>query len=207
MKNPNVLRYGGLGIAILLVAFGVFFFSSSKKQESSPVQQNIAVETKKMPSQTTKTYTDDVGFKFNYPDDLIVEKKVSTNSAVYTEVAVSSKTVKGNLSFIVEDTKEKTIDDWIVKNIIGTPSAEKFLPLGNIQAKVITQNNKTIIVAIDQKVLFKLEVSPEKENEYWNTAFATVLSNFSFFTPQAAASADTSSASADDVVIEEDVVE
>lgn len=209
MKNPNVLRFAGLGVVVLFVAFGVFFFSSSKKQVPVPVQQNVTVETKKMPSLTTKTYTDDVGFQFDYPDDLIVEKKESTNSAVYTDVRVISKTAAGSLSFLVEDTKEKTIDDWMNKNIISSSSAEKAVTLGNIQAKVITQNDMTIIVAIDQKVLFKLEVRPEKENDYWNAAFATVLSSFSFFTPQAATASSNAEVNigGDDVVIEEDVIE
>lgn len=210
MKNPNVLRLAGFGIVVLFIAFGVFYFSFSKKQDVvAPVLQTVPVEVKKMPSLTTKTYVDDAGFQFDYPDDLIVTKKESTNSAVYTEIAVTSKTVAGNLSFVVEDTKEKTIDDWMNKNIIGSSSAEKAVTLGNIQAKVITQNDKTIIVAIDQKILFKLEVMPEKENEYWNAAFATVLSSFSFSAPQTApaASVDTSSVSADDVVVEEDIIE
>lgn len=209
MKNPNVLRYGGLAILVIVVAFGVFFFSSVKKQEPAPIKQTAVVETKIAPSITTKTYVDDAGFQFDYPDDLIVAKKESTSSAVYTSVEVSSQKVAGRLSFVVEDTKSLNVDDWIAKNITGTTLEEKSVTLGNIQAKIITQNDKTIIVAIDQKVLFKLEVSPEKENEYWNTAFATVLSSFSFSAPQTApaASVDTSSVSADDVVVEEDIVE
>ncbi len=209
MKNPNVVRFVGLGVVIVLVASGVFFFSSSKKPEPSPLQQNISVETKKMPSLTTKTYIDDAGFQFDYPDDLIVAKKESTNSAVYTDISVSSQKVAGKLSFVIEDTKLTTLDDWVSKNIVGTTSVEKSVSLSNIQAKVITQNDKTIIVAIDQKVLFKLEVSPEGENDYWNSAFSTVLSNFSFSAPQAAAvSSDIGGSSGEeDVVLEEDIIE
>lgn len=211
MKDPKILRLAGFGILVLLIAFGVFYFSFSKKQEvTAPVLQTVSVEAKKMPSITTKTYIDDVGFQFDYPDDLNVVKKESTNSAVYTDVGVSSKTVAGSLSFIVEDTKEKKVDDWIGKNINSTASAEKAVTLGNIQANVITQNDKTIIVAIDQGVLFKLEVTPEGESDYWNAAFATVLSNFSFSAPQAATSVSSGtsgSSGGEDVVVEEDIIE
>lgn len=210
MKNPNVLRYGGLAILVIVVAFGVFFFSSSGKQETVTQNQAAPVETKKLPSQATKTFThEDASFQFDYPEDAVVEKKESTSSAVYANVGITSNQASGNMSFIIEDTKAKTVDDWIKKNLNSTALAEKSVTLGTMEAREITQDSKIIVVAIDQGVLFKLEVMPVNDKDYWDSVYNTVRSTFSIISSKSAAPAESSNVgvASDDVVVEEDIVE
>lgn len=209
MKNPNALRYGGLGVVILLIAFGVFFFSSSKKQEQvTPSLQTVPVEAKKVPSQTTKTYTDDVGFQFDYPDDLIVTKKESTSSASYANLEIESKAVSGAIKFAVEDTKVKSLDEWFSKALF--PAVEglkiKETKLGAITAREIIIGDKITTVALDQGIIFKLDVIPGQEKQYWLNVYNTFLSSFSFVVPQSTSSS-TGSNVGEDIILEEEVIE
>lgn len=212
MKNPNVLRYGGLVVLVIVVAFGVFFFSSGGKQETATQNQVAPAETEKMPSQTTKTFThEDAGFQFDYPEDIVVEKKESTSSASYSSIELTSKSVSGVIKFEVEDTKAKSIKEWISQTMFPEVGALeiKETKLGSLIAREFVLSNRITIIAIDQGILFRLDVFPEKEKSYWEKVYNTFLSSFSFSAPQGApaASVDTSSVSADDVVVEEDIVE
>ncbi|QQG40996.1 MAG: hypothetical protein HYV37_01590 [Candidatus Levyibacteriota bacterium] len=202
MKNPNVVRFVGLGVVIImLVAFGIFFFSSSKKSDPVPLQQNVPVETKKSPSLTTKTYVDDAGFQFDYPDDLTVAKKDNTSSVTYSSLEIVSKEVSGSMFFLVEDTKAKSVDELVEKNTTTKEAA-----LGSLEAIEVTGGDKTTLFAIDQGILFQVTLYRATDKSYWDGVYQTIISSFSFVAP-AASSQSSSDSDNNDVVQEEDIIE
>lgn len=209
MKNPVFARTLILiGAAIFIIAVGVFLLTRNSSSPSSMVQPQIKIATEKIPSQTTKSYTDDTGFSFDYPDDLVVVKKESTSSASYSNIELTSKAVSGAIRFAVEDTKEKTISNWFTKNI-ASGAATKDIKLGKLDAKEFTDKNITTAV-IDQGILFRLDVMPEQEAKYWQNAYKAILSSFSFTNPQSANSSSSSndvSGGEEDIITEEDTIE
>lgn len=205
MKKPIFLR--SLGIVVLIaIVIGGFLLLQQRNSSLDQEQQQEIVAVEKVPSQTTKTYTDEAGFQFDYPDDLIVNKKESTNSAIYSNIELTSRQAAGSLAFLVEDTKEKTIDLWVKKNISLTPSATKEVSLGSLSAEEIIINGNFLTVAIDQGILFRLDVSSQEENKYWQSVYNTVLFSFSFAAPESVA-APESSGGGEEVILEEDVIE
>ncbi len=211
MKNPNVLRFVGLGFVVLLVALGIFFVSLVKKQEQVPLKQNISIEAEKVPSLTTKTYADDSGFTFIYPDDITVSKKESTDSAMYASLIATSSAVPGELTLQVADTKIASIDAWIDKNFQGASLVKKETAFGNMSGREVSLENATTVAAIYQGILFRLDsiLQDKKDASYWQKVNQIILSDFSFVAPQAATatSSDAASSGGDDVVVEEDSVQ
>ncbi len=207
MKNPIFFRSFGVVLLIAIIV-GIWFFFSQPKNTSSEKQQQSKVQKETVPSATIKTHIDEAGFQFNYPDDLTFNKKESTSSAVYADIELTSNQVPGILTFRVEDTKEKTIDAWVKKNISSaSPSATKEVTLGSLPAKQMDMSDTIVTIAIDQGIFFRLEIMPKKEKNYWESVYNTLLSGFSFVAPQAPASSGESSVSGDDVVLEEEIIE
>lgn len=208
MKKP--VLFGSLAIVVLIITIVAVFFFLQKRNAplGSEQKQEVVEKVENIPSKTTKKYTDEAGFQFDYPDDLTLSKKESTSSAVYSEVAASSQKVAGSLSFIVEDTKTKTPGEWITKNLSASASATKEVKLGNLVAKEIMVTGKIVTVAIDQGILFRFDVMPEKDLSYWQSVYNTILSSFSFVAQQnTSVSSGTSDAGESDVSVEEDTIE
>ncbi len=208
MKNKVFIRSIGL-VVFLIVVIGIGAFLLQKRNaasESAQQKQDVVKEVEKIPSATTKTYSDESGFTFVYPNDVVVSKKENTDSATYANIEITSNVAPGTITLRVEDTKVKSVEEWTAKNISATQSASKDIKLGNLSAREITSNNKIVSLALDQGILFRLEVIPDKEKSYWMSVYNTILSSFSFAMPQAAAPA-SNSGGGDDVSVEEDVVE
>lgn len=200
MKNPVFVRsLIAVGIAVIIVA-GAFLIV--RKDDSSSVPQpQIKTAEEKVPSKTTKTYTEEAGFSFNYPDDLTVAKKESTNSAVYSSLEIISKEVAGSMTFLIEDTKFKSVDELIKKNI-----ATKEAMLGSLKAIETTYGNKTTLLAVDQGILFRADLDRATNKSYWDSIYQTFLSGFSFANTQSS-SVSEDSYGGEEVVLEEDVIE
>lgn len=200
MKNPVFWRsLFVVGIAIIIV--GVFLLTRQKSSSRAPIDQQAQTTVEeKVPSQTTKTYTDEAGFSFDYPDDVTVSKKESTSSAVYSSLEITSEGVPGSMAFLIEDTKVKFVNELLQNNI-----TTKETTLGNLKATETEDAVKTVLLAIDQGILFKLEINPDKNKSYWDSVYKIVLSSFSFVAPKSATS--DSLESGEEIILEEDVIE
>lgn len=166
----------GIGIAVY------YFLSSSKTKPTSPLSQKQTVNKLVLPSKETKTYTDDSGFTFSYPNDLVISKTKTTDDATYAALSITSAKTKGMLSFKAISTDAKTADDWTLKNSSGSASVSD-AKLGDFQSKMLQANDKTTLVAIDQGVLFLIELSPKTEKEYWKQVLKTITESFSITQP------------------------
>lgn len=199
MKKPVFIRLLITVVIVIIIAVGIFLLT--RKDLSSAPQQQVKTAEEKVPSQTTKTHIDEAGFQFDYPDDLTVVKKESASSAAYSSLEITSKEVVGSMTFLVEDTKVKSVNELIQKNI-----ATKEAVLGSLKAIETTDGSKTTLLAIDQGIIFRLDLSSKEERQYWQSVYNTVLTSFSFVAPQAASDSSGSSGG-EDVILEEEVIE
>lgn len=176
--------------------------SGPDKQHSltAPVKKNT-------PSETLIEYTDPAGFSFSYPDNLSIEKFDIEDPNVYTDLQLFSKDVNGSIKIKIEDTKFKSLDEWIKSNNSSASASPQEKKLGNLDAKEIKTNDRLLLGAIDQKVLFTIEV-PLIEEQFWMKVYDKLISGFSFVTPQENSAAAGSDTNQSDVIFEgEEVVE
>jgi len=156
------------------------------------------------PSKTLTQYTDPAGFTLSYPDNLSIEKKDIEDQSTYADLQLSSKDVSGSLSLRITDSKFSSLDQW-VKSESRDSKNSKEVKLGNLKAGEIRLNDRLLLGALDQGILFTIEV-PLVEEKFWLKVYESVLANFSFAAPEAAV--EGSAGSPDDVSFEgEEVVE
>lgn len=185
----------GLAIGILLI-----LFRNQKVALENPLE--TATVVKIAPSDTFIEYSDPSGFSFSYPDNLSLDKKETIDESTYADLQLSAKGVNGSLSLKIVDSKFKTIDEWIKSNQTSSSQAPKEVTLGNLEALEITLNDRILTGALDQGVLFTIEM-PKIEEEFWMKVYQKILESFSFAAPQ-----PENVGSTDDVVFEgEEVVE
>ena len=186
-----------------LLAIGALFWFRGGQKAS--LINPISLTTQKVvkPSETFIEYSDPSGFTFSYPDNLSIEKKevdpdlIGVDKSTYADLQLFSSEVSGSLSLNIADSKFKTIDEWAKLNT-GT---SKDTQLGNLKALEIKTSDRLLLGALDQGILFIIEV-PLIEEDFWMGVYNKILTDFSFVAPEAA------STSTEEVIFEgEEVVE
>lgn len=186
--NKKLILSGGL---IVLFGIGVLaFFLNINKTE----KQQEKVLIKLLPSATLKDYTDSSGFSFTYPDNLSITKNDPQDGSVYADIQLNAADSRGGLHLKIADSKFTSIDQWA--------KGGKEVTLGSLKAQEIKDNNKILLGALDQGVLFTIEVTTADQEEYWTNVYNTVRSNFSFNQETAGNNQQVAGDSFDDVTFE-----
>src|SRR3989344_292397 len=205
MKQKNtLLRVIVLGLVVIGL---VIFFIQLRNRASGPQVEPISIKEKAKPSETLITYTDPAGFEFSYPDNLSISKTEIEDPKVYTDLEVYSKDVSGSIKLKIADTKIATLSAWLKDNGIPESNTPKETKLGNLKALEVKTNDRLMLGALDQGVIFTVEV-PLVEEDFWMKVYEKVISGFSFVSAEDAAATGTSNSSCSDVIFEgEEVVE
>lgn len=193
-----------LAAVLILAVIGVYLLFINKKASLiSPVAQLTQQTTKQnIPSETLTQYSDPSGFTFEYPDDLSINKKETEDDSVYADLQLSSKEVNGSLSLLITDSKFTTLDQW-VKSVAKAGQSIKEAKLGNLKASEIKLDDRLILGALDQGILFTVEM-PLVEEKFWSKVYEKVLISFAFFSP----SSSDGSVFVEDIIFEgEEIVE
>ena len=188
-------------IALIVVGTLVLFFNKPKNPLSSP----LSTQTKEIiPSKTFKTYSDPSGFSFNYPDNLSLLNNELKDANSYAELQLTANGISGSLVLKIADSKLASLDEWVkMKN--SSAEAPKEVKLGNLKALEIINNDKLLLGALDQGILFTIEIPQGKD--FWREVLNIVVADFSF-APPAAVGASTVDSSSSDVTFDgEEVVE
>lgn len=181
---------------VLIVASALFFSNRPKDQLSSPLINQPKEIT---PSETLIEYADPAGFSFNYPDNLSLEKKEEIDEGTYADIQLSSKQVSGSINLKISDSKFASIDEWLKLN----QGTKREVKLGNLNAIEVKTNDRLLLGALDQGVLFTIEI-PLVEEDFWMQVYNKILTGFTFTPP----SQENVSFTSDDVSFEgEEVVE
>lgn len=195
-------------IGLILAGGALYFFLNNKKEETvSP-----AVPTSTTITQTTQTpknllWEDQAGFSFEYPEGLVINKHPEDKEN-YANIDFTDSAKTGNIKIIAADTKLKTIKDW-AKQKEGTTGNSVDSTLGGKIAANITfsDSNKVIVGAIDQAILFTIELTPDSAG-YFKKVYDQILTSFEFVYPtQAPVSGGNSSGSSGDIIEEEEILE
>lgn len=193
-------------LILAILGIGVIFLVYRPKPTliTSPQLTKTAVS----PSTTLKSYTDQAGFSFNYPDNLSLKSNEPQSPTVYADIELTSKDVVGSLTLKISDTNFASVVEWLQAN---NPSSQtpKEVKLGNLKALEITAEERLLLGAIDQGVLFTIEMSLKEEKDFWMNVYSKILADYAFVQPAADSTASQGEvSSASDVVFEgEEVVE
>lgn len=186
--------------AVILIGGAFWLFSEEKTLPLSKVTQLAKAAT---PSENLTQYIDPSGFTLSYPDNLSITKGDPEDESTYADIQLSSKDVNGSLSLKITDSEFVSLDEWI-KSETDNPKASKEVKLGNLKAEEIKLSDRLLLGALDQGILFIVEM-PLVEEKFWSKVYTDVLGSFSFAAPEAVAGSTDSS---DDVSFEgEEVVE
>lgn len=188
MKKKSILVL----IIFLILAIGAYFTVSPFRQKDfkSPISLNqkpleITV------SKTLKNYADPTGFSFNYPDNFSILNNELKPENSYAEMQLTAGSMEGSLVLKIEDTKLKTLNDWVKANTATSSAQPKEVNMGTLKAFEIEKNNKLLLGALDQGILFTIEIPNGKNKDFWMKTLDIVLADFSFVQPQAQTSSSS----------------
>ena len=198
--------------ALVVIGGGIYFFTKNKKINSdiSPLSKNQLSPTQPAISQNTKKYLDqEVGFSFEYPDNLEATKSESLKDNEYVNLQMTGN-LTGNITFKAEDTTVKTVADYLIKNKFSTEGAQIIdTKIADLAAKKYLFKDKIWVLMIDQGVAYFFSADLKNESQFWTTAFEKITSSFSFekITSSSSSSSTVDSGEGDVVDEGEEVVE
>lgn len=200
-----------ISIVIAVGAIGAAFYIFKSQKTISPVsklQENKTIVIKNQPSKTLKEYIDDSGFSFKYPEDIVVTKKDANDPNTYSHLELSSSKAKGSILIKITDTKVKSVDELFKDSKLGpVPKNQKEIKIGEISGSEIQVDNKLLAAALNQEILFTIEVDSLNKN-YWLSVYENILSTFNFVPKTTNDTVDQPlDDSNTDVVLEEETVE
>lgn len=194
-------------IAAVVIA-GLIIFFIQNKNPSASLQSGLTRDIKETePSETFIDYSDPAGFSFSYPDNLSISKAEIEDPELYADLQLFSKDVSGSLKIRIADSKFKSMDDWLKANNISASNTPKEVELGNLKALEVKTNDRLLLGALDQGVLFTIEM-PLIEQDFWIKVYEKILSGFEFSSPDTIESTGVLTTTEEDVIFEgEEVVE
>ena len=198
MKKKPILILTLIGVVVL----GVVILNPYKQKSPQSLNTNQQEKAQITPSKTLKTYTDPSGFSFNYPDNLSLLNNELKDESSYAELQLTANEIPGSLVLKVADSKLATIDEWVKMKNSAPTEAPKEVKLGNLKALQVKSNDKLLLGALDQGILFTIEVPQGKD--FWTEVLNIVIADFSFAPPT---QGDTSSSSDDVSYDGEEVVQ
>lgn len=191
-------------VIVILVALGGLYLFTKPDSQAPNISAETEEKKEALPSETFIEYTDPAGFSFSYPDNLSIEKNEVMDANTYADLQLFSKDVSGSLALRITDTKFKTLNDWVKEVSVSATPIEK--QLGNLKGIEVRTGDRILLGAIDQGVLFNIEV-PLLEEDFWIKVYDKILADFSFVIPERSATAATTGSSEEVIFESEEVVE
>lgn len=208
--NINMNKNKAITISIVIVVATIIaaFYILNSGKTNSPVFPNTnqaLVALEKQPSKTLKEYSDDAGFSFQYPDDVEVSKIEIKDSVIYSSLELTSNRAKGKILIKIADTKLESVDDWLTEKSVKGNIKE--IRIGEISGGQLQTDNKILAAAINQNILFAIEVDIQ-DQKYWQSVYDTIVASFNFVFQEENVSTETQSLDdSGDAVLEEDIIE
>lgn len=176
--NRKTLLLLCLALGAIVVAV-MIFLNPQKSPLFSPIaKQQQPANLPIQPSETLKEYQDPSGFTFSYPDNLsLVKNEVADGT--YADINLTAKGLIGNLALKISDTNFASLDEWIKVNKSASSETPKDVQLGTLKALEMKTKDRLLLGALDQGVLFTIEIPLEKE-DFWMKVLNIILADFSF---------------------------
>jgi len=195
MKKITIIVVSGLLIS------GIVFFLLTQKS-NTPGSKSSLSPTKKILSQLQlKTYANDSGFSFKYPESFTLSEKEVQDESVYAWVELTNPKNKDVISIKLDDSDFEEVDDWFTASNKKDVKGEiKKVRLADLDGRQFTnKKNQTTTLALDEGgVLISILGNP-------STVHQQIVSSFIFTQSAQTTTTDTSN---EDIIFEgEEVIE
>ncbi len=190
-----------IGIAVLILAAAVGYYVVVFKNKADMTKQAGILETR-VNEEVVKAdleYKDAAGFSFMYPKSLEAEDITPDEDSYYSKVRLSK--IGSELSVIVKDETEKTVDEYILSNdyfknavLVGA------INLAKIPAKQYEIEGKLITLAIKDGILYLIE--GKKDAGFWEETQDLIISTFSFGFEETSRSSDNNTTYESEIIVE-----
>ena len=190
MNKIAIVIVGGLLIS------GVVFVLVTQRPKN-PVSDGLIYPTKTVSSEPQiKTYFNDSGFSFKYPESFLLTEKKITDQSIYAWVELTDPQKKGVVSIKLESSDLAKIDDWV-----GAGKMKK-IKIADLEGREFIDGQKITSIALDQGgVLISITT------DSLLPAYQQIVSSFIFIQPTQTTT-NTSGGGEGDIVFEgEEVVE
>lgn len=185
MKKIAILIIGSL-----LISGTVFVLLTQKPKKSASPATGVINNAPTSSQPQLKTYVNDSGFSFKYPESLILSEREVKNESIYAWVELINPKNKDIISVKLEDSGLAKIDDWFTASNKADIKGEiKEVKLADIDGRQFTgKENQLTTLALDKGgVLISISGNPL-------SAHQQIISNF-IFTQSAQTATDTSNTS------------
>lgn len=175
MNRKVIGVVAGIIVSIALAAL----FIISQKNTSLKVSPKQEATMTQFPSATLKQYVNPTGFTFNYPDNLSLLNNDPKDNSTYADIQLSAKQMDGKINIKIKDSKFLSAAQFFKETASGSASPQD-VKLGTLPASELKEKDKTRLAAVDQGILFTIEVLPAGKSDYWANVYSAILTSFSF---------------------------
>ncbi len=142
MKKVVIVIIGGFSAALIVT----ILLTQKPKTPISPAKGviNNAPTADASSQAQLKTYANDSGFSFKYPESFLLTEKKINDQSIYAWVELTHPQKKGIVSIKLESSDLAKIDDWV-----GAGKMKK-VKLADLEGREFTEKDKITTLALDQ---------------------------------------------------------
>lgn len=188
LKLPIII----LILVLVLIGVPVVLVIKNKKTETvTPLGLGQKQETT---LEKIVTYNDSSGFKFDYPENLMVKDVSGTASDVYSSLEISSANQTGKMTIKIIDSPYDSLESYLSSKEASSAGVSRDVIVASMPAKQIQLTNPKRLetVAISDGVMYVIE-SPLDDQGYWNKIHNQIVSSLTMETQDNPAAASDNS--------------
>ncbi|MFH0864156.1 MAG: hypothetical protein V1858_03655 [Candidatus Gottesmanbacteria bacterium] len=207
MQNKKKLIIAVIGLGILLIiSFSYIFFKKIKTNDKALTLSVNPSETKI----SLKTFNDETGFQFQYPEDLLINDVSGDDQNIYSALEISSSDKDNKMIIRITDTDIALVDEWLKTKEGSGAGPKREISIATMSGKQIQfkNPNRLVSLVINDGIMYFFE-SPLDEAGYWNKIHNIITSSFSIVEVEESVDSSTESTSNDEGILteEEEVIE
>lgn len=197
-----------IGTVILVLVIGLILIMVQKRQASvtTPLPEQKSPVTQEQ--ENLKTYKDEAGFEFKYPESLTIKDVTSDDQSVYSQLELTPTKNEGKMVIDVTDTPLASPDAWLKSQEASQAGSSREVTLAGMPAKQIQLKNppRLVTIAISEGIMYLIE-TPLDESGYWNKAHNEIIGSFTLSENQPSVSQDGGGGGEGVTSEEEEVIE
>lgn len=183
MKN-KIVAGAVLGLILIGGGLGLWLWQKSGQKEQIVTEEtNISPIPEVTAGESEKSWKDEAGFEFKYPNGLAIRQDASDENR-YTNLEITSEKTEAKIVILAEDTTYKAVADWIKndKKLKGASATD--IDVGGKSGKkvVFADSEKVEVGVIEDNILFSIELDNGKD-EVMASALETITGSFEFVIP------------------------
>lgn len=193
-------------IVLVLVLIGVPAVLLIKNKKTGITTPLGSEQKQEITAEKLTTYNDSSGFKFDYPESLMVKDVSGSDQNIYSFLEISSTKQAGKTTIKIIDSPYDSLESFLKSKEVEGAGASRDLTLSLMPAKQIQfpAAKKIITVVIADGIEYLLE-SPLDNGSYWSKIHSQIVASFNIETQKSSTTGED--VGSDQAASEEEVIE